>query len=135
MWSVKAGFLLKKIFNKKALSKPQTKKFITRSNSIAAYPRFPVKRGGVLPGAPPFLSSLNETNSENRHLEFLIFKKEQENDGVGDISSLFHRHCQTNRLGYKQAMLYIYKVGKLLLANQVKNIDARNAWVDVALQK
>ena len=37
----------------------------------------------------------NKTNSENRHLEFLIFKKEQENDGVGDISSLFQRHCQT----------------------------------------
>ena len=29
----------------------------------------------------------NKTNSENRHLVFLIFKKEQENDGVGDISS------------------------------------------------
>ena len=40
----------------------------------------------------------NKTNSENRHLVFLIFKKEQENDGVGDISSLFQRHCQTNRL-------------------------------------
>ena len=37
----------------------------------------------------------NKTNSENRHLVFLIFKKEQENDGVGDISSLFQRHCQT----------------------------------------
>ena len=55
----------------------------------------------------------NKTNSENRHLVFLIFKKEQENDGVGDISSLFQRHCQTNRLDYKQAVLYIYKVGKL----------------------
>ena len=33
----------------------------------------------------------NKTNSENRHLVFLIFKKEQENDGVGDISSLFQR--------------------------------------------
>ena len=31
----------------------------------------------------------NKANSENRHLVFLIFKKEQENDGVGDISSLF----------------------------------------------
>ena len=30
----------------------------------------------------------NETNSENRHLVFLIFKKKQENDGVGDISSI-----------------------------------------------
>ena len=50
------------------------------------------------------------TNSENRHLVFLIFKKKkQENDGVGDISSLFQRHCQTNRLYYKQAVLYIYK--------------------------
>ena len=49
----------------------------------------------------------NKTNSENRHLVFLIFKKEQENDGVGDISSLFQRHCQTNRLDYKQAVLYI----------------------------
>ena len=29
--------------------------------------------------------------NENRHLVFLIFKKEQENDGVGDISSLFQR--------------------------------------------
>ena len=38
----------------------------------------------------------NKTNSENRHLVFLILKKEQENDGVGDISSLFQRHCQTN---------------------------------------
>ena len=37
----------------------------------------------------------NKTNSENRHLVFLIFKKGQENDGVGDISSLFQRHCQT----------------------------------------
>ena len=55
----------------------------------------------------------NKTNSENRHLVFLIFKKEQENDRVGDISSLFQRHCQTNRLDYKQAVLYIYKVGKL----------------------
>ena len=25
-------------------------------------------------------------------------KKPQENDGVGDISSLFQRHCQTNDL-------------------------------------
>ena len=41
------------------------------------------------------------------YLVFLIFKKEQENDGVGDISSLFERHCQTNRLDYKQAVLYI----------------------------
>ena len=55
----------------------------------------------------------NKTNSENRHLVFLIFKKEQENDEVGDISSLFQRHCQTNKLDYKQAVLYIYKVGKL----------------------
>ena len=38
----------------------------------------------------------NKTNSENRHLVFLVFKKEQENDGVGDISSLFQRHCRTN---------------------------------------
>ena len=56
---------------------------------------------------------LFKTNSENRHLVFLIFKKEQENDGVGDISSLFQRHCQTNRLDCKQAVLYIYKDGKL----------------------
>ena len=55
----------------------------------------------------------NKTNSESRHLVFLIFKKEQENDGVSDISSLFQRHCQTNRLDYKQAVLYICKVGKL----------------------
>ena len=41
---------------------------------------------------------------------FLIFKKKQENDGVDDISSLFQRHCQTNRLDYKQAVLYIYEV-------------------------
>ena len=33
--------------------------------------------------------------------------EEQENDGVGDISFLFQRHCQTNRLDYKQAVLYI----------------------------
>ena len=39
----------------------------------------------------------NKTNSENRHLVFSIFKKNQENNGVGDISSLFQRHCQTNR--------------------------------------
>ena len=38
----------------------------------------------------------NKTNSENRHLVFLIFMKKHENDGVGDISSLFQRHCQTN---------------------------------------
>ena len=37
----------------------------------------------------------NKTNSENSHRVFLIFKKEQENDGVGDISSLFK---QTIRL-------------------------------------
>ena len=42
----------------------------------------------------------NKTNSENRHLVFLIFKKEQENDGVGDISTLFQRHCQTNDLNH-----------------------------------
>ena len=55
----------------------------------------------------------NRTNSENRHLVFLIFKAKQENDGVGDISSLFQRHCQTNRLDHKQAVLYdlyLYKV-------------------------
>ena len=52
----------------------------------------------------------NKTNSENRHLVFLIFKKIQENDEVGDISSLFQRHSQTNRLDYKQAVLYIYQV-------------------------
>ena len=38
----------------------------------------------------------NKTNSENGHLVFSIFKKKQENSGVGDISSLFQRHCQTN---------------------------------------
>ena len=38
----------------------------------------------------------NKTNFENRCLVFLLFKKEQDNDGVGDISSLFQRHCQTN---------------------------------------
>ena len=48
----------------------------------------------------------NETNSKNGHLVFSIFKKKQENNGVGDISSLFQRHCQTNRLYYKQAVLY-----------------------------
>ena len=52
----------------------------------------------------------NETNSENRHLVFLIFKKKEGNNGVGDISSLFQIHCQTSRLHYKQAVLYIYKV-------------------------
>ena len=31
----------------------------------------------------------NKTNSETRHLVLLIFKKEQENEGVGDISSIF----------------------------------------------
>ena len=36
----------------------------------------------------------NKANFENRHLVFLIFKKKQENDGVGNISSLFQRHCQ-----------------------------------------
>ena len=46
---------------------------------------------------------LNKTNSENRHLVFVIFKKKkQENDGVGDFSSLFQRQlsnqCQTNGL-------------------------------------
>ena len=39
---------------------------------------------------------MNKTNSENGHLVFSIFKKKQENNGVGDISSLFQRHCQTN---------------------------------------
>ena len=30
--------------------------------------------------------------------------KEQENDGVGDISSLFQRHCQTNsKQSFKKA--------------------------------
>ena len=52
----------------------------------------------------------NKTNCKNRHLVFLIFKKKQENDGVDDISSLFQRHCQTNRLDYKQTELCIYKV-------------------------
>ena len=28
----------------------------------------------------------NKTNFENRHLVFSIFKKKQENNGVGDIS-------------------------------------------------
>ena len=49
--------------------------------------------------------SQNNTNSENGHLVFLVFKKNQENNGVGDISSFFQRHCQTNRLYYKQAVL------------------------------
>ena len=40
----------------------------------------------------------NKTNSENGHLVFSIFKKKQENNGVGDISSLCQRHCQTNDL-------------------------------------
>ena len=76
---------------------------------------FQTQRGG---GGGVFQNILkveiqNKTNSENRRLVFLIFKKEQENDGVGDISSVFQRHCQTNRLDYKQAVLYIYKVGKL----------------------
>ena len=31
----------------------------------------------------------NRTNSENGHLVFSIFEKKQENNGVGDISSLF----------------------------------------------
>ena len=31
----------------------------------------------------------NRTNSENRHLVFSLFKKQQENNGVGDISSIF----------------------------------------------
>ena len=38
----------------------------------------------------------NKTNSENGHLVFSIFKKKQENNGVGDILSLFQRHCQSN---------------------------------------
>ena len=28
----------------------------------------------------------NSENRENRHIVFLIFKKKQENDGVGDFS-------------------------------------------------
>ena len=47
-----------------------------------------------------------KANSENGHLVFSILKKKQENNGVGDISSLL-THCQTNRLYYKQAVLYI----------------------------
>ena len=46
----------------------------------------------------------SKTNSENRHLVFLIFKKEQENDGVGDISSLFQRHCQTIVIGLTMSL-------------------------------
>ena len=45
---------------------------------------------GFIPGS--------NTSFENRHLVFSIFKKKQENKGVGDISSLFQRHCQTNDL-------------------------------------
>ena len=37
-------------------------------------------------------------------------KKKQENNGISDILSLFQRHCQTNRLYYKQAVLYNYNV-------------------------
>ena len=37
-----------------------------------------------------FKEAQNKTNSENRHLVFLIFKKKQENDGVGDISSIVY---------------------------------------------
>ena len=56
----------------------------------------------------------NKTNSENRQLVFLIFKKKnQENHGVDDISSSLQRHCQT------------------VLANQVKNIEGI-AWLDEA---
>ena len=43
-------------------------------------------------------------------------RKKQKNNGVGDISSLFQRHCQTNRLYYKQAVLYIttkFNLGKM----------------------
>ena len=36
----------------------------------------------------------NNTNSANKHLVFSIFMKKQENNGVGDISPLFQRHCQ-----------------------------------------
>ena len=37
----------------------------------------------------------------------------QENDEVGNISFLFERHCQTSRLYYKQAVLYMTKYHRL----------------------
>ena len=42
----------------------------------------------------------NETNFENEHLVSSILKEKQENNGVGDLWFLFHRHCPTNRLYY-----------------------------------
>ena len=41
---------------------------------------------------------------------FSILKKKQENNGVGCISSFFQRNIQTNRLYYKQGVLYITTV-------------------------
>ena len=59
---------------------------------------------------------INKTNSKNRHLVFLTFKKKGENNGVGDISSLFQRHCQTNRLLILRTScaIYIYKASSIL---------------------
>ena len=48
---------------------------------------------------------LNETNSEMDILYSRYSRKEhEENNRDGDFSSLLQRHCQTNRLNYKQAL-------------------------------
>ena len=41
----------------------------------------------------------NKTNSENRHLVFLIFKKEQENDGVGFLFFLEYQEYKVSIFG------------------------------------
>ena len=56
----------------------------------------------------------NKTNSEKGHLVFSVFKKKQENNGVGDISSLFQTHCQTNDscffLEYREYKMSIFGI-------------------------
>ena len=36
------------------------------------------------------------------------------------IFRLYMTHCQTNRLNYKQAVIYIYKVAKLRRSRKIK---------------
>ena len=47
---------------------------------------------------------MNKTNSENRHLVFLIFKKKQENDEVGDQTNVFgiktKYHSQEQKMSF-----------------------------------
>ena len=67
----------------------------------------------------------NKTNSENRHLVFLIFKKKQENDGVGDILSLFQKHCQTKyciAASQNVGLITQSTVKQLILAPLVKSL-------------